>query len=86
LALHPKNHSRRGERDDKRRTSFTSIHCHHRRPSRPYPAFAVKPGSDLFALYRWKPERQQIIVGVADAARSNLPQGSASATKSYAGS
>src|SRR3954454_22586383 len=28
-------------------------------------AFAVKPGSDLFALHRWKPERQQIIVGVA---------------------
>ena len=26
-------------------------------------ASAVKRGGDLFALYRWKPERQQIIVG-----------------------
>src|SRR5258705_1463098 len=47
-------------------------------------AFAVKGGGDLFALYRWKRERQQIIVGGGGRARSNLLQGSASATKSYA--
>jgi len=33
----------------------------------------VKRGGDLFALYRWKPEQQQIIVGDgAGVARSNL--------------
>ena len=36
-------------------------------------ASAVKRGGDLFALYRWKPEQQQIIVGDrAGVARSNL--------------
>jgi hypothetical protein len=36
-------------------------------------ACAVKRGGDLFALYRWKPEQQQIIVGDgAGVARSNL--------------
>jgi hypothetical protein len=36
-------------------------------------ASAVKRGGDLFALYRWKPEQQQIIVGDgAGVARCNL--------------
>ena len=47
-------------------------------------ASAVKGGGDLFALYRWKRERQQLSSVMAGVARSNLPQGSASATKSYA--